>query len=175
MKKKIIGIVLILGFMVIYGVSVYASSPYTSSGSSSGGTTSSGYGNQGGSGSATAPKPGGGKPTITRPDMGVTGGSLTDPIEKPGEYKPSKNSSSNNTQLVERGNLVIGVIQLLGTAISVITLMTLGIRYMMGGLQEKALYKETMGPYLIGAVMVFAIPNIIAVLYDFITGNIKDI
>ena len=52
--------------------------------------------------------------------------------------------------------------------------MTLGIRYMLAGIQEKALYKETMGPYLIGAVMVFAIPNIIAILYDFITGNIKD-
>ncbi len=62
----------------------------------------------------TGPKPGGSKPVIERPDRGVTGGSLTDPIENPGEYKPSENSSSNNTQLIERGNLVIGVIQLLG-------------------------------------------------------------
>lgn len=102
-------------------------------------------------------------------------GALVDPIENPGEYKPSENPVSNNTKFIERGNLVIGVIQLLGTAIAVITLMTLGIRYMLAGIQEKALYKETMGPYLIGAIMVFAIPNIIAVLYDFITGNIKDI
>lgn len=173
MKKRIIGIVLIIGLMIIYGATVYASSPYTSSGSSSGGTSSgSGYG--GGGNSPTGPKPGGSKPVIERPDRGVTGGSLTDPIENPGEYKPSENSSSNNTQLIERGNLVIGVIQLLGSAISVITLMTLGIRYMLAGIQEKALYKETMGPYLIGAVMVFAIPNIIAIVYDFITGNIKD-
>ena len=102
-------------------------------------------------------------------------GSLVDPIENPEEYKPSGNPVSNNTQFIERGNLVIGVIQLLGSAISVITLITLGIRYMLASVQEKALYKETMGPYLVGAVMVFAIPNIIAVLYDFITGNIKDI
>ena len=173
MKKRMIGIVLIISLMIIYSATAYASSPYSSSGSSSGGTTSgSGYG---GGNSPTGPKPGGGKPVIERPNKGVTGGSLTDPIENPGEYKPSENSSSDNTQLIERGNLVIGVIQLLGSAISVITLMTLGIRYMLAGIQEKALYKETMGPYLIGAVMVFAIPNIIAIVYDFITGNIKDI
>lgn len=114
------------------------------------------------------------KPTPTTPTGGgAVGGSLVDPIQNPEEYKPSENLKDNNKQLIERGNLVIGVIQLLGTAIAVITLMTLGIRYMLGGIQEKALYKETMGPYLIGAVMVFAIPNIIAILYDFITSNLN--
>lgn len=103
----------------------------------------------------------------------VPGGSLKDPIKDPGYYEPKANSKSDNMQLIERGNLVIGVIQFLGTAISVITLMTLGIRYMLASVQEKALYKETMGPYLIGAVMVFTIPNIIAILYDFITGNLN--
>ena len=67
----------------------------------------------------------------------------------------------------------MGAIRLIGTAISVITLMTLGIRYMLGSANEKALYKETMGPYLIGAVMLFAIPNLIVIMYDLITKNIK--
>lgn len=98
---------------------------------------------------------------------------LTDPIKDPGHYQPAPNPASNNTAFIERGNLVISIIQLFGTVLSVITLMILGIRYMLASVQEKALYKETMGPYLIGAVMVFAIPNIIAVLYDFITGNLN--
>lgn len=105
----------------------------------------------------------------------VPGGSLKDPIKDPGYYEPKANSKTDNIQFVKRANVVIGILQFVGTAISVITLMTLGIRYMLAGIQEKALYKETMGPYLIGAVMVFAIPNIIAIVYDFITGNIKDI
>lgn len=106
---------------------------------------------------------------------GFSGESLVDPIENPDEYEPKANSKTDNIQFVKRANVVIGILQFVGTAISVITLMTLGIRYMLAGIQEKALYKETMGPYLIGAVMVFAIPNIIAIVYDFITGNIKDI
>lgn len=130
-------------------------------------------GGNGNNGSTTT-KTTGNKPAITK-ERDTSGKALVDPIQNPEEYKPSENPTSNNTQLIQRGNLIIGVIQLLGSAISVITLMILGIRYMLAGVQEKALYKETMGPYLIGAIMVFAIPNIIAVIYDFITGNIKDI
>ena len=39
---------------------------------------------------------------------------------------------------------------------------------MLASVQEKALYKETFIPYIIGAVMVFAIPNIIGVIYDLV-------
>jgi hypothetical protein len=42
----------------------------------------------------------------------------------------------------------------------------------MGSVGDKALYKETMIPYIIGAIMVFAIPNIIGILYEIVTTNI---
>lgn len=92
--------------------------------------------------------------------------SITDPITDPGYYKPGYNLNSNNTKFIERANLILGVIRVFGTLISVVTLMTLGIRYMLAGAQDKALYKETLGPYVIGAIMVFAIPNIIGVIFD---------
>lgn len=62
----------------------------------------------------------------------------------------------------------MGTIRAIGTFISVVTLMTLGIRYMLASTGDKALYKETFIPYIIGAVMVFAIPNIIGVIYDLV-------
>lgn len=99
--------------------------------------------------------------------------SFTDPITDPSSYKPAANSSSNNTKLIERGNIVLGVIRFAGTFISVIILMVLGIKYMVGSIEEKANYKEAMGPYLIGAVMLFTIPNIIGILYDLVVNNIK--
>lgn len=98
---------------------------------------------------------------------------LVDPALSPDTYKPRPNLENDNRQFIEKGNQIIGAIQFLGTAMSVITLITLGIRYMLGSTQEKALYKETMGPYLIGAVMVFAIPNLIGIMYKLITTNIK--
>lgn len=93
---------------------------------------------------------------------------LTNPVDNPDYYKPSDNNTSDNTKFISIGNVVLGAIRAIGTAVSVITLMTLGIRYMLASTQDKALYKETMVPYLIGAFMVFAIPNIIGIIYDLV-------
>ncbi|MBO5479182.1 MAG: hypothetical protein J6A04_05755 [Clostridia bacterium] len=98
---------------------------------------------------------------------------LTDPIENPGAYEPATNPTSNNTEFIERANVVLGVIRAIGSFVAVITLMTLGIRYMLASTSDKALYKETMIPYLIGAIMVFTIPNLIGILFDIVTSNIK--
>ena len=38
--------------------------------------------------------------------------------------------------------------------------MVIGIKYMMGSAEEKAEYKKTMLPYLIGAIILFAAVNI---------------
>lgn len=95
---------------------------------------------------------------------------ITNPVDNPDYYKPSDNKTSDNTKFIGIGNAIMGTIRALGTFVSVITLMVLGIRYMLAGVQDKALYKETMIPYIIGAVMVFAIPNIIGIIYDLVTN-----
>lgn len=96
-----------------------------------------------------------------------------DPITNPEPYKPIENLEGRNTKLIERGNIVLGIIRFAGTFISVIILMVLGIKYMIGSTEEKANYKEAMGPYIIGAVMVFAIPNLIGIVYDLVTKNLN--
>lgn len=98
---------------------------------------------------------------------------VVDPITNPDAYKPSVNEKSNNTKLIEIVNSIIGAVRVLGSAVAVITLMVLGIKYMMASAGEKATYKETMGPYLIGAIMVFTIPNLLGILYDLIVNNIN--
>lgn len=54
------------------------------------------------------------------------------------------------------GNEVIGIIQVVGIMISVAVLMILGIKYMMGSAEEKAEYKKTFIPYIVGAILLFA-------------------
>ena len=41
---------------------------------------------------------------------------------------------------------------------------------MIASIEDKANYKETMIPYLIGAIMIFAIPQIVGIIYDIVTG-----
>ncbi|MDE5830161.1 MAG: pilin [Clostridia bacterium] len=64
------------------------------------------------------------------------------------------------------GNQILGIIRVIGTIIAVGVLMVLGIKYMMGSAEEKAEYKKTMLPYLIGAVLLFAAVNLAAYIVD---------
>ena len=72
------------------------------------------------------------------------------------------------------GNQILGIIQVVGTVIAVGVLMVLGIKYMMGSAEEKAEYKKTMLPYLIGAILLFAAVNLasyIVGLAESVTGK----
>ena len=67
------------------------------------------------------------------------------------------------------GKKVVGIIQTVGSVISVVVLVVLGIKYMMGSTEEKAEYKKTLMPYLIGAVLIFAASNLASVVFNFAT------
>lgn len=67
------------------------------------------------------------------------------------------------------GNVALGLIQVIGTFLAVGVLMVLGIKYIMGSTEERASYKKTMLPYLIGAVLLFGAVNITAVVIDMST------
>ncbi len=58
------------------------------------------------------------------------------------------------------------IIQVIGSIISVIILIILGLKYMMGSAEEKAQYKKTLVPYLIGAILIFATTNILSIVYN---------
>ena len=69
------------------------------------------------------------------------------------------------------GNRVIGILQVVGIFLSVIILVVLGIKYMMGSAEEKAEYKKTLLPYFIGAVLIFAASALAGVVIDW-AGNL---
>ena len=53
------------------------------------------------------------------------------------------------------GGNIVSIVTTIGIIVAVIVLLVLGIKYMMGSAAEKAEYKKTMIPYLIGAVLIF--------------------
>ena len=65
----------------------------------------------------------------------------------------------------EAGQRVVTIISVIGSIISVVILVMLGIKYMGGSLEEKSQYKNAMLPYLLGAVIVFAASQIAGVVY----------
>jgi len=76
-------------------------------------------------------------------------------------------SSNGATTATNLGNQVIGIIQVVGIIISVAVLMILGIKYMMGSAEEKAEYKKTFIPYIVGAIILFAAAAFAQVIYNF--------
>lgn len=73
--------------------------------------------------------------------------------------------------LTNVGNQIVTILTTIGIIASVIVLIVLGIKYMMGSAEEKAEYKKTMMPYVIGAALVFAASAIANILYNFL-GNL---
>ena len=61
--------------------------------------------------------------------------------------------SNSQTQITSVGGKIVGIIQVIGIVIAVVVIMVVGIKYMMGSVEEKAEYKKTMMPYIIGAVL----------------------
>lgn len=89
----------------------------------------------------------------------------------PDTYNPgSTTTASGADKLKTIGNNIIGSLKALGSIVSVVALIIMGIKYVMGSVEEKAEYKKTMRPYIIGAIMVFAITNLLGILIEIIGG-----
>lgn len=97
----------------------------------------------------------------------------SDPISNPGYFKPDSTTDVGGQKIKSMAGVIIGVLKSIGIIASVITLMIIGIKYMLGSLEEKAEYKKTMIPYLVGAVMVFSIPQILDIIYKSVTDVLK--
>lgn len=81
-----------------------------------------------------------------------------------GDLDNYKGTSSDSPSLTQKASNVLGVIQNVGVVISVVMLIVIGIKYMMGSVEEKADYKSALKPYIIGAFVLFTgsiLPNII--------------
>ena len=84
----------------------------------------------------------------------------------PGSLTPTYNDVDGITTL---GGKIMGIVQTIGVVIAVVILMVLGIKYMMGSAEEKAEYKKTMIPYIIGAVLIFGASTIANIEFNFAT------
>ena len=85
-------------------------------------------------------------------------------LTTPNGITPSYDGVDGITSL---GGRIMGILQTVGVVISVVILIVLGIKYMMGSAEEKAEYKKTMMPYIIGAILIFGASTIANMIYNF--------
>lgn len=91
-----------------------------------------------------------------------------DPAAIAGQLSGTKTTAASSVQKL--GNQIIGIITTVGVVVAVVILLVLGIKYMMGSASEKAEYKKTMIPYLVGAVLIFGASAITKVVVSLGAG-----
>lgn len=84
-----------------------------------------------------------------------------------GDLDQYKGKGEDAPQFIEKVNVIVYVLEAVGVILSVIILIVIGIKYMLGSVEERADYKKTMIPYLIGAFMVFTVSLIPQIIFKF--------
>ena len=83
----------------------------------------------------------------------------------PDNYKTDP-TISEDSEVINVASNIVGIINVFGIIILVATIMVLGIKYMIGSTEQRAEYKKTMMPILIGAILLFGITTILNVIYN---------
>lgn len=87
---------------------------------------------------------------------------------------PSKYTGAGSGASTEKidslGQDIVKIVSTIGSVISVIVLIVLGIKYMMGSAEEKADYKKSLIPYVVGAALVFTASVFAQSIYEFFNG-----
>lgn len=87
----------------------------------------------------------------------------------PSDWTPDKYTQEDVKEIVDTASIVVSVIRVVGVIVTVIVLLALGIKYMTGSVSEKAEYKKSMIPYVVGAVIFFGLSQILSLVISVVT------
>lgn len=76
-------------------------------------------------------------------------------------FQKAEESNVDTGDMTTVAGNIVNIITWVGIIVAIIVLLVLGIKYMMGSAAEKAEYKKTMIPYLVGAVLIFGASAIV--------------
>ena len=72
---------------------------------------------------------------------------------------------TQTNKLDNAGNGILQVLAIIGSGLSIVFMICLGIKYMLGSVEERAEYKKSLLPYFIGAIFVFGASAIAGLIY----------
>ena len=98
--------------------------------------------------------------TFTTNVFAANSGSALDPKNISASYK-----SDGGDLKVKAGN-IMGMIRNVAAIIAVIIIMVLGVKYMLGSVEEKAEYKKSFVPLIVGIVLVVSATAIASFIFN---------
>ena len=87
-------------------------------------------------------------------------------------FTPSQitGTAKDTTAIQQAGKNIVGVLQAVGIVLAVVMLSVIGIKYLMGSAEEKAEYKKSLMPYVVGAALIFTASVFAQAIYEFFSG-----
>lgn len=83
---------------------------------------------------------------------------------KPGDLTPTYKDDGT---LSTKAGQIMGLIRNIAVVVGVIMLMIIGIKFMLGSAEEKAEYKKSLIPLVIGIVIVMMATTLVTFIYNF--------
>ena len=77
-------------------------------------------------------------------------------------------TTSGNVGIIKGIDMVFYLIRYVGTGVSVIAVLWLGIKYMLSSIEDKAEIKKKAVPFVIGCVLIFGTSNLLGVIIKII-------
>ena len=84
----------------------------------------------------------------------------------PEKYKPDDPTEQEAKAMTDKVEIILGAVRNISVVVSVIAIMIIGVKYMLASVQEKARYKETMLPYIIGFLMAIVGATLVSYIYS---------
>lgn len=94
------------------------------------------------------------------PSSGASAGTIN-----PQDFKPGDLTASDTATAFRSAGVIVNAIINVGLVISIVMFMALGMKYMMGSIEERAEYKKTLVPICIGTLMLFVSGKIVSVIW----------
>lgn len=88
---------------------------------------------------------------------------LDDNLDK---YKPNDPTSAETKVFTDKVSIVLGAVRNVGIITSVISLMIIGVKYILGSVEEKSKYKETLLPWVIGCIILAFGTTLVSYIYN---------
>ena len=82
----------------------------------------------------------------------------------PNSLTPTYNGSS--TEMTNKAGKIMGIIRNVSVVAAVIIIMIIGVKYILGSVEEKAEYKKTFMPLIIGIVLVVSATTIASFIFS---------
>lgn len=91
----------------------------------------------------------------------------------PTDWEPSDFDYKDVNEVLDMMSVIVSIIRTVGIVVTVVVLLIIGIKYMTGSLEEKAEYKTSMKPYLIGVIIFFGISQILPIIIDLVARTLE--